>query len=58
MLSISQRDGIRQLPGVCLYPAKGMGIHEFQGGTADIVFETFVLDRRDTIFSIEDFFYP
>ena len=37
--SILQRVGIRQLPGICWYPAKQTN----QGGTADHIF---ALDRR------------
>lgn len=42
--SILQRVGMRQLPGICWYPAKGTGHAVNQGGTADKVF-LFVLDR-------------
>ena len=41
--SILQRVGIRQLPGICWYPAKRMGHTVNQGGTADstcIIFES------------------
>ena len=34
--SILQRVGIRQLPGICWYPAKRTGYTVNQGGTADI----------------------
>jgi len=30
-----QRAGIRQLPGICRYPAEGTGIPVKQGGIAD-----------------------
>lgn len=46
--SILQRAGIRQLPGICRYPAKGTGHSVNQGGTAgSVVFylQLFVLDR-------------
>lgn len=33
--SILQRVGIRQLPGICWYPAKGTEQSVNQGGTAD-----------------------
>ena len=33
--SILQRAGIRQLPGICWYPAKRTGHTVNQGGTAD-----------------------
>ena len=33
--SILQREGIRQLPGICQYPAKGTANAVKQGGTAD-----------------------
>ena len=33
-LSILQRVGIRQLPGICWYPAKRTGYTVNQGGTA------------------------
>ena len=35
--SILQRVGIRQLPGICWYPAKRTGYTVNQGGTADSV---------------------
>ena len=35
--SILQRVGIRQLPGICWYPAKRTGHTVNQGGTADSV---------------------
>ena len=35
--SILQRVGIRQLPGICWYPAKRTGHTVNQGGTADRV---------------------
>ena len=48
--SILQRVGIRQLPGICWYPAKRTGHAVNQGGTADSVAlakqcALFVLDR-------------
>ena len=46
--SILQRVGIRQLPGICWYPAKRTGHSVNQGGTADSVvlyLYLFVLDR-------------
>ena len=46
--SILQRVGIRQLPGICWYPAKRTGHTVNQGGTADSVvlyLYLFVLDR-------------
>ena len=46
--SILQRVGIRQLPGICWYPAKRTGHAVNQGGTADSVvlqMYLFVLDR-------------
>ena len=46
--SILQRVGIRQLPGICWYPAKCTGHTVNQGGTADSVvlyLYLFVLDR-------------
>lgn len=46
--SILQRVGIRQLPGICWYPAKRTGHAVNQGGTADSVvlyLYLFVLDR-------------
>ena len=46
--SILQRVGIRQLPGICWYPAKRTGRAVNQGGTADSVvlyLYLFVLDR-------------
>ena len=46
--SILQRVGIRQLPGICWYPAKCTGHAVNQGGTADSVvlyLYLFVLDR-------------
>ena len=33
--SILRREGIRQLPGICWYPAKGTAFAVNQGGTAD-----------------------
>ena len=48
--SILQRVGIRQLPGIYRYPAKGTGQTVKQGGTADK--RLFVLDR---ICSVGDF---
>ena len=44
--SILQRVGIRQLPGICWYPAKRTGYTVNQGGTAGEVY-TLVLDRND-----------
>ena len=47
--SILQRAGIRQLPGICWYPAKRTGHSVNQGGTADSVvpkWYLFVLDRE------------
>ena len=41
--SILRREGIRQLPGICRYPAEGTGHAVKQGGTADK--QLFVLDR-------------
>ena len=35
--SILRREGIRQLPGICWYPAKRTGRTVNQGGTADSV---------------------
>lgn len=35
--SILQRVGIRQLPGICWYPAKSADYTVNQGGTADNV---------------------
>ena len=46
--SILRREGIRQLPGICWYPAKRTGHAVNQGGTADSVvlyLYLFVLDR-------------
>ena len=43
--SILQRGGIRQLPGICWYPAKRTGQTVNQGGTADKFL--FVLDRSN-----------
>ena len=46
--SILQRVGIRQLPGICWYPAKRTGRAVNQGGTTDSVvlyLYLFVLDR-------------
>ena len=34
--SILQREGIRQLPGICRYPDKRTGQTVNQGGTADM----------------------
>jgi len=34
-LSIAQRDGMRQLPGICWYPAEGTVFSVNQGGIAD-----------------------
>ena len=36
--SILQREGIRQLPGICRYPDKRTGQTVNQGGTADKFF--------------------
>ena len=36
--SILRREGIRQLPGICWYPAKRTGHTVNQGGTADKCF--------------------
>ena len=36
--SILRREGIRQLPGICWYPAKCIGSPMNQGGTADKIF--------------------
>jgi hypothetical protein len=47
--SILQRVGIRQLPGICWYPAKRTGHAVNQGGTADSNLMNkylFVLDRE------------
>ena len=44
--SILRREGIRQLPGICWYPAKRTGYTVNQGGTAGEVY-TLVLDRND-----------
>lgn len=55
--SILQRAGIRQLPGICRYPAKGTGHSVNQGGTAgSVVFylQLFVLDR--SYISVRDVF--
>jgi len=38
MQSSLQRDGIRQLPGICWYPAKRTAQTVKQGGTTDIVY--------------------
>lgn len=46
--SILQRVGIRQLPGICLYPDKRTGHSVNQGGTTDSVvlqLYLFALDR-------------
>ena len=43
--SILQRVGIRQLPGICWYPAKCTGHTVNQGGTADNVFYSSLTDR-------------
>ena len=56
--SILRRGGIRQLPGICRYPAKCAGSPlRMQGGTADSVFFgiLFVLDRCFS--SVRDVFY-
>ncbi len=42
--SISQRVGMRQLPGICRYPAEGTGQPVKQGGIADKFL--FVLGRK------------
>ena len=55
--SILQRVGIRQLPGICWYPAKCTGHTVNQGGTADSVvlyLYLFVLDR--VYISVKDVF--
>ena len=55
--SILQRAGIRQLPGICWYPAKRTGHSVNQGGTADSVVlyqYLFVLDRE--YISVKDVF--
>ncbi len=52
--SILRRIGIRQLPGICWYPAKCAVIMTVnQGGTADKVY-LFVLDRFH--YSVKDVF--
>ena len=56
--SILQRVGIRQLPGICWYPAKRTGRAVNQGGTADSVvlyLYLFVLDR--VYISVKDVFF-
>ena len=56
--SILQRVGIRQLPGICWYPAKRTGYTVNQGGTAGRVIlwmHLFVLDRG--YISVRDVFY-
>ena len=56
--SILRRGGIRQLPGICRYPAKCAGSPlRMQGGTADSVLFgiLFVLDRCFS--SVRDVFY-
>ena len=50
--SISRRGGIRQLPGICWYPAKRTAYAVNQGGTADR--KVFVLDR--SLDSVRGFF--
>lgn len=45
--SILQRAGIRQLPGICWYPAKRTEYSVNQGGTADK--ELFVLDKTQVL---------
>lgn len=55
--SILQRVGIRQLPGICWYPAKCTGHAVNQGGTADnvrIILKLFALDRNKI--SVRGFF--
>ncbi len=56
--SILQRVGIRQLSGICWYPAKCTGHAVKQGGTADSVglrLYLFVLDGK--YISVKAFFY-
>jgi len=43
--SILQRVGIRQLPGICWYPAKCTGHAVNQGGTADSVVQQLLAVR-------------
>ena len=52
--SILQRVGIRQLPGICWYPAKRTGHTVNQGGTANRI--VFVLDRI-TVFCQGRFYF-
>ena len=52
-LSILRREGIRQLSGICWYPAKGTAFAVNQGGTADKG-NLFVLDGSNG--SVKDFF--
>lgn len=55
--SILQRMGIRQLPGICQYPAKRTGHTVNQGGTANDIVQClylFVLDR--VYISVKGFF--
>ena len=57
--SILQRVGIRQLPGICWYPAKCTGNPGMQGGTADsVVLFIYVHDSSltDLFFSVRGVF--
>ena len=44
--SILRREGIRQLPGICWYPAKRTASAVNQGGTADNVFYSSLTERE------------
>lgn len=58
--SILQRVGIRQLPGICWYPAKRTGRAVNQGGTADsVVLFIYVHDSSltDLFFSVRGVFF-
>ena len=58
--SILQRVGIRQLPGICWYPAKRTGHTVNQGGTADsVVLFIYVHDSSltDLFFSVRGVFF-
>ena len=58
--SILQRVGIRQLPGICWYPAKCTGNPVNAGGTADsVVLFIYVHDSSltDLFFSVRGVFF-
>ena len=51
--SILRRVGIRQLPGICQYPAKAHGLPVNQGGTADNTVYSSLTEKT----SVRDFLF-